>query len=239
MPATLALSWATWNRNEFLLNSAYFFSPSCLPPLNQKQNKIHNTVTTESHESFPRSPPLPWEASPQGSIGREGVSLPIWGEQWESSSPHAEQGRPLSASLLACCCCFPDSPSHKQALKKLSKQILLVLKTRAILFWMPPHTEIRYLSYGLPRWSSNKESACECRRLKRHRFSPWVGKIPWRRKWQPTPVFLPGEFHGQRSLAGYSPWGCKVHGEMTEHTHTHLSYNTVSSILIANLEVRY
>ena len=38
---------------------------------------------------------------------------------------------------------------------------------------------------------------------------PWVGKIPWRRKWQSTPVFLPGESHGQRSLMGYSPWGCK------------------------------
>ena len=38
-------------------------------------------------------------------------------------------------------------------------------------------------------------------------FDPWIGKIPWRRKWPPTPIFLPGEFHGQRSLAGYSPWG--------------------------------
>ena len=38
-------------------------------------------------------------------------------------------------------------------------------------------------------------------------FDPWVGKIPWRRAWQPTSVFLPGESHGQRSLAGYSPWG--------------------------------
>ena len=37
----------------------------------------------------------------------------------------------------------------------------------------------------------------------------WVGKIPWRRVWQPTPVFLPGESHGQRSLEGYSPWGCR------------------------------
>ena len=43
----------------------------------------------------------------------------------------------------------------------------------------------------------------------RPRFSPWVGKIPWRREWLSTPVFLPGEFHGQRSLAGYSPWGHK------------------------------
>ena len=40
---------------------------------------------------------------------------------------------------------------------------------------------------------------------KRHRFDPWVGKIPWRKAWLPTPVFLPGEFHGQRNLAGYSP----------------------------------
>ena len=40
-------------------------------------------------------------------------------------------------------------------------------------------------------------------------FSPWVGKIFWRREWQPTPVFLPGESHGQRSLAGYGPWGLK------------------------------
>ena len=39
------------------------------------------------------------------------------------------------------------------------------------------------------------------------KFDPWLGKIPWRRKWQPTPVFLPGKPHGQRSLAGYSPWG--------------------------------
>ena len=46
-------------------------------------------------------------------------------------------------------------------------------------------------------------------------FDPWVGKIPWSRKWQPTPVFLPGELHGQRSLAGYSPWDPKE-SETTE-----------------------
>ena len=58
----------------------------------------------------------------------------------------------------------------------------------------------------LELWLSNKESACQCRRFG---FDPWVGKISWRRKWQPTWVFLPGKFHGQRSLAGYSPQGCK------------------------------
>ena len=50
-----------------------------------------------------------------------------------------------------------------------------------------------------------KEPACQCRRPKRRRFDPWVGKSPWRREWLPTPVFLPGESHGQRSLAGCSP----------------------------------
>ena len=44
----------------------------------------------------------------------------------------------------------------------------------------------------------------------RHRFYPWVGKVPWGRAWQPTPVFLPGEYHGQRSLMAYSSYGCRV-----------------------------
>ena len=53
---------------------------------------------------------------------------------------------------------------------------------------------------GFPGGASGKESTCQCRRHKRHGFDPWVRKIPWRRAWQPTPVFLPGESHGQRSL---------------------------------------
>ena len=52
-------------------------------------------------------------------------------------------------------------------------------------------------SQEAPLWLSSKESTCQCRR---HGFNPWVKKIPWRRKWQPTPVFLPGKYHGQRSL---------------------------------------
>ena len=52
----------------------------------------------------------------------------------------------------------------------------------------------------LPSWLSGKESACQCRRPKRCGFDPWVGKIPWSRKWQPAPVFLPNNFYGQRSL---------------------------------------
>ena len=51
-------------------------------------------------------------------------------------------------------------------------------------------------------WLGGKESACHSRS---HRFNLWVGKIPWSRKWQPTPVLLPGKSHGQRSLAGCNP----------------------------------
>ena len=72
-------------------------------------------------------------------------------------------------------------------------------------------------------WASQvhqwKEHSWQCRRCKRRWFGPWVEKIPWRRKRQLTPVFLPGESHGQRSLAGYRPWGHKESDrtEATEH----------------------
>ena len=62
------------------------------------------------------------------------------------------------------------------------------------------------ISWGLPWWLSGKKSTCQCRR---YGFDTWVRKILWRREWQPTPVLLPAESHGQRSLAGYSPWGHK------------------------------
>ena len=71
---------------------------------------------------------------------------------------------------------------------------------------------------GFPGGSDGKQSA-----LKADGFDPWVGKIAWRRKWQPTPVFLPGESHGQGSLVGYSPEGCKESDtiEATQHAYTH------------------
>ena len=61
------------------------------------------------------------------------------------------------------------------------------------------------------------EFACQCRR---HGFNPWVRQIPWKREWLPTPVFLPGDFHGQRSLAGPGPWG-HTESDTTEHAHTY------------------
>ena len=74
----------------------------------------------------------------------------------------------------------------------------------------------------LPKWLSGKASACQYRR---RGFDPWVGMILWRRKWQPTLVFLPGKSHGQRSLVGYSPWGSKESHKTVTKTATSIVIN--------------
>ena len=61
-------------------------------------------------------------------------------------------------------------------------------------------------TFWLPWWLNGWRICVQCRRCRRRGLDPWVGKIPWRRKWQPTPVLLPGKSHGRRSLVGYSPW---------------------------------
>ena len=73
--------------------------------------------------------------------------------------------------------------------------------------------------------------ACPTRAAGDSRFNPWVEKILWGRKQQPTPVFLPGKSHGQRSLEGYSPWGRKE-SDTTEYTHTKSNYNSCADHLI-------
>ena len=82
-----------------------------------------------------------------------------------------------------------------------------------------------YIYDGVPRWHSSKESTCQWRRYRRHGFDSWIRKIPWRRKWLPTPAFLPGKFHEQRM--GHSPLVCKKLN-MTEHAcsqrHTYVIY---------------
>ena len=80
--------------------------------------------------------------------------------------------------------------------------------------------------------ASSKKSTWQCRRS---RLDPWVRKIPRRRKWQPTPVFLPGKFHQQGRLAGFSPWDCKE-SDTTEHAHAHppIHTQTVSKKLLVN-----
>ena len=84
-----------------------------------------------------------------------------------------------------------------------------------------------YFSFhrDFPGGSDGKSICLQCGRPG---FDPWVGKIPWRRKWQPTPVLLPGKSHGQRSLAGCSPWGRK------ELDMTSLSLSLSTSITYRN-----
>ena len=86
---------------------------------------------------------------------------------------------------------------------------------------------------AFPGGASGKESTCQYRRHKRRRF----GKIPWSRPWQPIPVFLPGESHGQRRLAGYSPRGRKE-SDTTEQLLTHTEQNKRQSSLLKNYEVQ-
>ena len=89
------------------------------------------------------------------------------------------------------------------------------------MFWTVQH-------YGFLRASQvsyTYRQVCQCRRQERCRFDPWFKKIPWNRKWQPTPVFLPGKLYGQRSLVGYSLWGRRESdktGYACARTHTQL-----------------
>ena len=91
-------------------------------------------------------------------------------------------------------------------------------KTGLLIFWLlidvlstvPPGKSLFFLA--MPGGSEGKSICMQCRRPG---FNPWVRKIPWRRKWQPTPVLLSGKSHGRKSLIGYSPRGCKE-SDMTE-----------------------
>ena len=75
---------------------------------------------------------------------------------------------------------------------------------------------------GFTGGASGKNLTCQFRRHKRHGFYPWVGKSPWRRKWQPTLVFLPGEFQEQKSLVGYSPGVAKSPAGLSDRTKQHI-----------------
>jgi len=90
----------------------------------------------------------------------------------------------------------------------------------------------QYSKVGLCWWLSGKKFAWQCRR---RGFDPWVRKIPWRRKWQPTPVFLPGKSHGQRSLVGHSPCDWRVgHDSVTKQEHC--SKGSECKVLMAKQE---
>ena len=77
-----------------------------------------------------------------------------------------------------------------------------------------------------------KNLTASARRCRKHGFDPWVGKLPWKKKWQPTLVFLPGESHGQRSVVSYSPRGHKSWTQLSEHAHTYCIRERSNFILL-------
>ena len=93
----------------------------------------------------------------------------------------------------------------EENLMMVEKAMFKMLTFHSVKMFMLIHLMFEHsiTKYRLYDGSSGKDPACQCRRHKRRRFGPWVRKIPWRKAWQPTLVFLPGEIHGQRSLVGY------------------------------------
>ena len=108
---------------------------------------------------------------------------------------------------------FLGNPAPWRGSKTLCKTILHSLGGRALLLQL---WSLLHYNLGFPGGTSGKEPTCQCGR---HRFNPRVGEIPWRREWLPTPVFVPGESHGQRSLVGDSPWDCRVGHDWTTKQH--------------------
>ena len=155
---------------------------------------------------------------------------------------------PVSVSLLVCLSRITGwlsqlCPFYLQSRKKKESEFLRYLKNcfpklyHAVkvsvfqLCWkvareyqsQPILSDKMYIKFlGFPANTSDKDPVCQCRRHKRRSFHPWVRNIPWSRKWHPIPVFLPWKSHGQRSMAGCTPWGYKRVGYdwVTEHIHT-------------------
>ena len=99
------------------------------------------------------------------------------------------------------------SETPAQSIFELTKVQSHIQEPKTSCRWKTTSLELFYSTVcsleGFPDGTSGKEPACRCRRDKRRGFDPWVGKMPWRWAWQLTPIFFPGESHGQRSLVGY------------------------------------
>ena len=149
------------------------------------------------------------------------VALQLWDSNlftrqiaWKRYPPvwrNSESGTNLDTGLSLWECevsILPPDPKHSL--------LTMVCFNKHAFHWLAIQTIIRI---GLPRWLSGKESTCKCRRCKRHGFDPWLGKIPWRKKWQPTPVFSPGKSCGQRRLVATVCGVAVTHDWATEHTY--------------------
>ena len=134
-----------------------------------------------------RLPHSMWNLS---SLTRDWTPLPALESGFLSTEPSGKSHAVLSHKRFK----FPLPSKPPNFIMKIKVMVVVIIIIIIL---------IKYLG-GLPWWLSGRESTCQCRR---HGFNPWVRKIPWRRKWQSTPVFLTGKSHGQRNLVSYSPSG--------------------------------
>ena len=165
---------------------------------------------------------------------------------WSHALQHARLLCPLlsprvcsNSCPLSQCCYLITSPTVTPSLPSLN-----LCQHQGLFQWVgSPYQvaeglelQLQYFAHlMLPRWLSGKESTCQCRRHQRCTFDPWVRKIPWSRKWLPTPVFL-GKSHGQRGLSGCSPRGQKesytTEQLSTVHKTAHENKHSQHSMLI-------
>ena len=133
-----------------------------------------------------------------------GSSVLTLGSWWKSSwfQPEEHQIQSSNIKIFYCAQMKAFTHTHMSIIERKWTNSKGKLKDEQITF---SHRK----QGGFPGGLDSKDSA------RQYRFDPWVGKTPWRREWQLIPVFLPWEFHGQRRLVSYSPWGCKE-SDMTE-----------------------
>ena len=127
---------------------------------------------------------------------------------------------PFSYWLLA-----RECPQHQEAEPCVLAMWLSLLGHNMVFFFNAKRSNLLFWIYLIPFRVSLVAQMVKriCLQCRRPVFDPWVGKIPWRREWLPTPVFLPGESHRQKRLAGYSPWNCKE-SDTTEQLTFSLSF---------------
>ena len=134
----------------------------------------------------------------------------VWPLDWEN---HLQEGMATYSLILAWRIPWTEEPGGLYSPwgrkhSDMTEWLSISQREHKAQYWLPLSTYSGILAFWLSQWPwfSGKQSACQYRRC---RFNPCVRKIPWRRKWEPTPVFLPGEFHGHWGLADYSLWGHK------------------------------
>ena len=155
---------------------------------------------------------LPLWLSSKESTCSAGAARDLGLIPWSWRSPGEGKGNPLQYSCL-------ENPMDR-GVWRASVQGLS--RSWRQLKWHSKHSRLLLIhgfrvSLMLPGDASGKEPTCQCRRRKRCGFNPCIRKIPWRRAWQPTLVFLPGKSHGHWNMVGYSPWGRKE-SDMIEAT---------------------